>query len=326
MIAALGLSALLTCCICLGQSQIRVDVNQAQAPIRVDVNLVSVAFTARDGLGALVNDLTKDDFEVFEDAVPQTIAFFARSADVPLTLGLVVDFSGSQEHFLRQHHRDLQTFLREALGTRDQAFLVCFGNYLRLVSDFSPVGDKLVDALHRYEKGSRDFPEVGPSEDRELGTAFYDAIYYPVTEKLAKSDSGRRALMVFSDGEDNSSSHNMMEAIEAAQAADALVFALRYTAYGKGGRTARNRYGTSVMSRIARETGGAHYDAEHTDLPTTFRQIGEELRSSYELAYHTSNPTKDGTFRKIVVRAKRTGLTVRSKTGYFARVSGGAGP
>jgi Ca-activated chloride channel family protein len=312
----------------MAQSQIRIDVNQAQSPIRVDVNLVNVAFTVRDNMGALVNDLTKDDFEVFEDAVPQTIAFFARSADVPLTLGLVVDFSGSQEHFLKQHHKDLQIFLSEVLGPRDRAFLVCFGNYLRLVSDFSPAGDSLVDALQRYEQGRRNFPELGPSEDRELGTAFYDAIFYSVTEKLARAESERRAVLVFSDGEDNSSSHNMMEAIEAAQAADVMVFALRYTEYGKKGETARNRYGTSVMLRVASETGGAHYDAGRTDLPTTFRQIGEELRSSYELAYHTSNPTKDGTFRKVAVRAKRAGLTVRSKTGYFARArgAGGAGP
>jgi Ca-activated chloride channel family protein len=326
MRATSGLSLLLTVCMCLAQSRIQVDVSQVQAPIRVDVNLVNVAFAVRDYSGALVRDLTKDEFEVFEDAVPQTIAFFARSADVPLTLGLVVDFSGSQEHFLKQHHKDLQIFLREALGPRDRAFLVCFGNYLRLVSDFSPAGDRLVEALQRYEQGKRNFPELGPPEDRELGTAFYDAIYYPVTEMLAKAESGRRALLVFSDGEDNSSSHNMMEAMEAAQAADVLVFALRYTAYGNRGRTARNRYGTSVMARIARETGGAHYDAGNTDLPTTFRQIGEELRSSYELAYHTSNPTKDGTFRKIVVRAKRTGLAVRSKTGYFARAAEGVGP
>ena len=323
-----GLVSLLTCCFCMAQSQIRVDVNQAQSPIRVDVNLVNVAFTVRDNSGALVNDLTKDDLQVFEDAVPQTIAFFARSADVPLTLGLVADFSGSQEHFLKQHHKDLQIFLREVLGPKDRAFLVCFGNYLRLVSDFSPVGDSLVEALQRYEHGRRHFPELGPDEDRELGTAFYDAIYYPVTEKLARAESGRRALLVFSDGEDNSSSHNMMEAIEAAQAADVTIFALRYTEYGNKGETARNRYGTGVMARIARETGGAHYDAEKTDLHTTFRQIGEELRSSYELAYHTSNPTKDGTFRKIAVRVKRTSLAVRSKTGYFARAGDpvGVGP
>jgi VWFA-related protein len=316
-----GLTALLTCCLCLAQSQIRVDVNQAGSPIRVDVNLVNVAFTVRDHSGALVNDQTKGDFEVFEDAVPQAIAFFARSADVPLTLGLVVDFSGSQEHFLKQHHKDLQIFLQEVLGPKDRAFLVCFGNYLRLVSDFSPEGDHLVEALQQYEQGRRSFPELGPAEDRELGTAFYDAIFYSVTEKLPQAENGRRALLVFSDGEDNSSAHNMMETMEAAQAADVLVFALRYTEYGKRGETARNRYGTSVMDRIARETGGAHYDAGKTDLPSTFRQIGEELRSSYELAYHTSNPTRDGTFRKITIRAKRTGLSVRSKTGYFAKGS-----
>jgi Ca-activated chloride channel family protein len=92
--------------------------------------------------------------------------------------------------------------------------------------------------------------------------------------------------------------------------------------------TARNRYGTGVMARIAKETGGADYDARKADLPGTFRRIGEQLRSSYELAYHASNPAQDGTFRKIVVRAKRPGLAVRSKTGYFARagIPEAAGP
>jgi Ca-activated chloride channel family protein len=111
----------------------------------------------------------------------------------------------------------------------------------------------------------------------------------------------------------------MMESIEAAQAANVLIFAVRYTQPPKGGPIARNRYGTSVMDRVARETGGAHFDAEKTDLRATFRQIGEELRMSYELAYPSTNPVKDGTFRKIVIRPKRPGLTVRTKTGYFAR-------
>jgi Ca-activated chloride channel family protein len=314
-----GLLATAIGCLWLAQTQIRVDVNQADKPFRVDVNLVTVAFSVHDERGGLVRDLSKDDFDVFEDAVPQQIAFFARSAELPLELGLVEDFSGSQEHFLKQHHKDLQTFLNEVLGPRDRAFLVCFGNFIRLVSNSSSSAENLLEGLRRFEEGAWNFPELGPSEKRELGTAFYDAIYYPVTEKLAKAEGGRRVLLMFSDGEDNSSSHNMMEAIEASQAADVLIFAIRYTEHVKGGPTARNRYGTSVMDRVARETGGTHYNAEKTDLRTTFRQIGEELRMSYELAYPSTNPAKDGTFRKIAIRPKRPGLTVRAKTGYFAR-------
>ncbi len=287
--------------------------------IKVDVNLVNIAFAVRGQNGALAANLSRDDFEVLEDGVRQNVSFFARSTDVPLTLGPVADFSGSQEHFLKPHHRHLEAFLQDVLSARDRAFLVCFGNHLRLVSDFSPSGAPLMDGLRRFEHGDHQFPELGPPEDRVLGTAFYDAIYYTITEKLPDAQDGRRALIVFSDGEDNSSAHHMMDAIEAAQTADTRIYGLRYTELRHGRLNARNKYGIRVMERVARETGGESFDAGEDDIRASFRQIGEELRSSYELAYVPSNPVRDGSFRKVVIRAKRPGFTVRSKTGYFAR-------
>jgi Ca-activated chloride channel family protein len=290
----------------------------AQESIRVDVNLVNVAFSVRDAGGKLVDDLTKDDFEVMEDAAPQKIAFFAKSVDVPLTLGLIVDASGSQEHFAKKHEQDLAVFLKDVLGLRDRAFLVGFGNHIRLVSDFSRSGQEMMGAWKIYDKDTRRFPELGPKEDRDLGTAFYDSIYYAVSEKLA-NENGRRALLLFSDGEDNSSSHDMMTAIETAQSANVLIFAIRYTEKQHGKLTARNQYGIRVMDRISRETGGLHIDAEKIDPHTYFRQIAEELRTSYELGYYPTNARKDDTFHKVVVRPKPPGLAVRSKTGYFSR-------
>jgi Ca-activated chloride channel homolog len=292
--------------------------SQSQNPIRVDVNLVNVAFTARDRNGALVGNLTKDDVELYEDAVPQKIEFFARSTDLPLTLGLIVDASGSQEHFAKKHRKDLEVFLHEVLGPNDRAFLLCFGNHLRLVSDYTNSVDTLLATFEDYDKGRGHFPELGPQEDRELGTAFYDAIYYSVTEKLTQPGR-RQAILMFSDGEDNSSSHNMMQAIEAAQAANVLVYAIRYTETKHGQLNARNKYGIGVMDRVAKETGGAHIDAEHTDPHTYFRQIGEELRTSYELAYYPANANKDATFRKIVIKPKQDGIHIRAKTGYFSQ-------
>ena len=159
---------------------------------------------------------------------------------------------------------------------------------------------------------------MGPKESRDLGTAFYDSIFYSVTEKLA-SESGRRALLVFSDGEDNSSSRDMMTTIEAAQSANVQIFTIRYTEKKHGRLTARNKYGIRVMDRVAKETGGQHIDVEATDPETYFRRIAEELRSSYELAYYPSNPIRDDTFRKIAIRPKQAGVTVRSRTGYFSR-------
>lgn len=298
----------------------------SQEPLHVAVNLVNVAFSVRDTRGALVDNLSKEDVEVYEDAVPQKISFFARSTDVPLTMGLIVDVSGSQDHFSKQHEHDLEVFLKEVLGPKDRVFLVTFANHIRLVSDFSPSGPEIIERMKEYkerdkgkDKGKHaQFPELGPLESRDLGTAFYDSIYYSVTEKFAR-ESGRRALLLFSDGEDNSSSHDMMSTIETAQAENVLVYAIRYTEKEHGKLTARNKYGTSVMDRIAKETGGAHVDAEVTDPHTYFRQIAEELRTSYELAYYPTNSGKDEAFRKIVIRPKQAGLKVRTKTGYFSR-------
>jgi Ca-activated chloride channel family protein len=288
------------------------------AHIQVKVNLVNVAFVARDERGALVDNLTRDDVEILEDAVPQKITYFARSLDVPLTLGLVVDASGSQDHFSKQHQKDLEVFFKDVLGPKDRVFLVGFGNHIRMVSDFSASGATLLDDWKRHEKSTGRFPEIGPQESRDLGTAFYDSIYYSITEKLAR-ENGRRAILLFSDGEDNSSSHDMMTTIETAQSENVLVYTIRYTEKEHGKLTARNKYGMSVMDRIASETGGAHIDAEKTDPHTYFRQIAEELRSSYDLGYYPKDALKDDTFRKIVIKPKREGIKVRAKTGYFSR-------
>ncbi|HEY2456039.1 MAG TPA: VWA domain-containing protein, partial [Candidatus Acidoferrum sp.] len=131
------------------------DVFQAQQPIRVDVNLVNVAFTARDARGALVNNLTKDDIDLFEDAAPQKIEFFAKSTDLPLTLALIVDVSGSQEHFGKKHEKDLEIFLKEMLGPKDRAFVICFGNHLRLISDYTNSADQILQDLKDFDKGKK---------------------------------------------------------------------------------------------------------------------------------------------------------------------------
>jgi VWFA-related protein len=154
----------------------------AQEPIRVAVNLVNVAFSVRDARGALVDNLTKEDVEVYEDAVPQKISFFAKSTDVPLTLGLIVDVSGSQDHFSKQHEQDLEVFLKEVLGPKDRAFLVTFGNHIRLISDFSQSGPEIIERMMDYQgrdkgkgKGKDKhkhvvFPDLGPAENRDLGS------------------------------------------------------------------------------------------------------------------------------------------------------------
>ena len=294
----------------------------AQPPtFHSDVNLVNVTFSARDSSGKLIKDLGQDDVQVFEDGVPQPIRFFANTADLPLTVGIVVDASDSQESFYTKHHKDVEQFLRDVLAARDQAFLVCFGNHIRLVSDMTNSVLQIMDDFSRFEHGKASaFPELGPPEIREDGTALFDAVVYGVREKLARTDHGRKALIVFSDGEDDSSAYDLIDAIETAQAGDVLVYAIRYTEHKKGRLTSRNKYGIRAMKRLARDTGAADFDASgDADLDQTFRDIGAELRSLYEVAYHASKPARDGTFRKIEVRADRPGLAIRSRAGYFSQ-------
>ncbi len=293
----------------------------AQTPFRVDVKLINVALSVRDAEGKLVTDLTQEDFDVFEDGAPQKIAFFVRSLEVPLSLGLVVDFSGSQDPFVKPHHKDLEAFLTAVLGPRDRAFLLCFGNFLRIPQEFTASPQALLAGLQAYEKRDRRsvFPELGPIEIRTAGTAFYDAIYYSATERLSGAEPGRKALILFSDGEDNSSAHHEMEALEAAQNSDVVLYTIRYTDAKDGRLNSRNKYGMSVMARLAHDTGGADLDARKVVMAKHFQEIGEQLRSSYELAYHSTNPATDGAFHKIVVQVKRPNLTVRAKAGYYAR-------
>jgi Ca-activated chloride channel homolog len=306
--------ALLALPLCLG-----ICLAQEPAAFRTDVRLINVSFTARDARGILVKDLTKDDVEVIDDGVPQAISFFARSDELPLALGLLADASGSQEPFMKRHKRDVREFLKNVLRPSDRAFLVCFGNRLRVASDFTSSANVLIDGFDQFDKGNRSMPDLGPREQRVLGTAFYDAIFYSANDMLAGTELSRKALIVFSDGEDNSSAHHMLDAIESAQSGNVPIYGIRYTEARRGRMNARNKYGTAVMQRIARETGGADHDAEETDLRQAFRAIGEELRSSYELAYHPTNKTMDGSFHKLLVRSKRPGVVIRAKTGYYAR-------
>lgn len=292
---------------------------QEPQPFRAEVSLVNISAVVRSADGQLLKDLSKDDFEILEDGVGQSIRFFAREAELPLNLGLVIDVSGSQGQFLKKHNHDVEAFLKAVLRPSDRVFTVCFGNHLRLVSDGAASGSEVVDALERFRKSSDRFPEIGPKEHRELGTALFDAVYFSVEEKLKPAGQGRRALIIFSDGEENSSEHDLLDAIEAAQDTDTLLFCIRYTQMSHGELSARNRYGIRVMEHMAGRTGGAEFDGLASDLKIVFARIGSELRAMYQIGYVSSNSNHDGSFRKLTVRSKQPGAIVRAKTGYYAR-------
>lgn len=296
---------------------------QDTEPIRVTVNLVNVPFTVADASGRLVSDLGIDDFEVFEDGQAQKVRFFSRASESPLTLAVLADVSGSQEDYLKEHRKHLKDFLKTVLKPQDKAMLICFGANIYEVSTPDSQPERLDEALKEFQKAKNvsSYRKLGPKEIRDNASSFYDAT---VESALALQNlEGRRAIILFSDGEDNSSARNLLDAIETAQEHSVTVFCLRYTELKKGGVWgARNKYGRSVMQRIAQETGGLEFDAaEEDDLKTAFRQISDSLRNSYDLAYTSTQQERDSTFRKIRIKPKNPNLRVRHKTGYYARPS-----
>lgn len=299
----------------------RLHAQQEDAPIRVDVNLVNVPFAVYDAAGKLVPDLSAADFEIFEDGQPQTIRFFSRASESPLTTAVVADVSGSQKDYLKEHRRHLTYFLKTVLKPRDMAMLICFGANVWEVSRPDAQADRLDEALKEFHKAKNlaAYRKLGPAEVRENASSFYDAI--AESAGALREARGRRAIILFSDGEDNSSARNLLDAIEASQEHSVTVFSLRYTELKKGGVwSARNKYGRSVMQRLAAETGGLEFDAgQEDDLKAAFLQIADTLRNSYDLAYASSQTERDSTFRKIRIKPKNGTLRVRHKTGYFAR-------
>jgi len=292
---------------------------QTTPTFHAETNLVTLTFSARDGEGHFVDRLSADDFSVYEDGMPQKVSIFSRESELPLTLGLIVDASPSQEKYLKQHLHDIQVFLASILRSQDRAFAVCFGDHLRLVSDLSSNPEAIIDGLTRFDKGERSFPELEPDDTRSGGSAVYDAVFASVTEKLAAIPGHRKALILFTDGEENSSAHDEIDTIAAAQGADTLLYAVRYTQVKHNKPTAENRHGTTGLHHMAEQTGGRDFDALHTDLTQTFQQIGDELRSVYSIGYYSTNKTHDNSFRKVVVEPHTEGVRVRAKSGYYAR-------
>ncbi len=289
------------------------------ADFRVETHLVTLTFTARDPQGNLVPGLSPDEFTVYEDGVPQKISFFSRESNTPLTLGLVLDASPSQDKFLHQHMRDVRKFLSSVLQPQDRVFALCFGNHLRIASDFTPDPAAVIDGIERYNKDYSSVPEIEPDDTREGGSAVYDALYAGVTEKLAAGAAQRKALILFSDGEENSSAHDEIDAISAAQDNDVLLYAIRYTKIEHGKLSADNRHGMAATHHMAEQTGGADFDALHSDLSQDFDQIGAELRSLYSIGYYSTNKRHDNTFRKVVIETRTPGIVVRAKSGYYAK-------
>ncbi len=293
--------------------------SQAQAPvIKSQVNLVNVFATVRDKKKHIMSNLKKEDFQIFENDQEQKVAFFSNERALPITLGLLIDTSRSEENRLPIEQEAASGFLKQVLRKGDEAMVISFGADVDLLSDFTD--DKA--QLDRAIRGARiNAPNVSlanagplPPESRTrglVGTAFYDAVWVACTEKLA-TEAGRKALVIITDADDQGSKVQLKEAIEVAERTDAVIHILLVHDPGYGTRP-------DVARKMADETGGRVIDVgSMKHIQEAFDQIAEELRDQYTLSYYPTNPARDGKFRKIKVETTDKELKVLARRGYYA--------
>jgi len=290
---------------------------QIQKPFKVQVGVINLFVTARDKHNAIITNLTKDDFRVYEDGKEQKIEFFSKEMNLPLTMGLLVDTSGSMERMLPSEQQTASTFLERVMKKGDLTTLISFDQDADLLTDFTGSIAELERGLNRARVNEA-FAPVTPStvpDPNPRGTVFYDAVYLVARQKLA-TEVGRRAIVVLTDAVDFGSRVRLEEAIEAAQRADAVVHILLI--YDPGGFFSQGS-GAGVAHRMAEETGGRMIEvkgAKH--LQESFDQLAEELRSQYSIGYYSSNPVHDGRFRKIKIEVVRSDTKVLARKGYYA--------
>ena len=289
---------------------------------KAQVNVVNIFYNVKDKHGLLIPGLQKDDFEVFEDGKPQTIKYFAGESDQPLTLGLLIDTSPSQTRVLTIEQESCVEFLQSVLRPKDLAFLINFDSDIDLDQDYTNNVASIKRALNKLQigGGSAGGGPVGLGggpvpNSHPRSTALYDGIYLAADEKL-KNEVGRKAMIVFTDGEDEGSQLKIRDAIEAAQKADTICYVILIA--DRGGWY--QGFGLGDMKKLAEETGGRVIEVGNNQqkLRAAFDQIQMELRSQYNVGYTPTNRKLDGSYRKIQIKTKSSDYKVQARQGYYA--------
>jgi len=272
--------------------------------IRKRVDEVNVLFIATDKHGKFVRDLNQNDFAILDDhKPPQSILNFRRETDLPLHLGLLIDVSGSVHGRFDFEQNAAISFLQHSIRAGfDKAFVVGFNTHSQMTQDFTDNVVQLSDGIHRLQDGG--------------GTALYDAVYKACKEKFLKDrpeHPTRKAIVIVSDGEDNQSEVSRAQAIEMAQRAEVIIYAISTDDSGLILR------GDKVLSQIAEATGGrAFFPFKMKDITHSFAAIEDELRSQYIVSYKPADFDADGRYRSIEISALKKDLQVRARKGYFA--------
>jgi VWFA-related protein len=290
---------------------------------KVEVNVVNILFNVKDKHGALVPNLKRDDFDLFEDGQKQTIKYFTAETDLPLTLGILIDTSGSQQRVLPIEQEVGAAFLKSIIRKKDLAFVINFDVNVEMIQDMTSSTRDLKQALDSVKINTGgaggSLPGLGggpfPSGTAPKGTLLYDAVYLAANDALSH-EVGRKAMIILTDGEDQGSKMKIEQAIEAAQKADAICYVLLIADrgfYGYGGYS-----GDREMKKLADETGGRVIEVGNREdkLQEGFKQISDELRSQYSIGYTPTNSKRDGTFRKIEIKTKAG--KIQARKGYYA--------
>jgi Ca-activated chloride channel homolog len=272
--------------------------------IKKRVDEVNVLFIATNRHGKFVRNLNENDFSILDDHKPvELILNFRRETDLPIELGLLMDVSGSVEGRFGFEKEAATGFLQHIIRPGyDRAFVVGFNSASRLTQDFTDQVPLLAAGVQRLSNGG--------------GTALYDAIYKACKEKMLRDNSDhpiRKAIVILSDGEDNQSEYTRAQAIEMAQRAEVLIYAISTDDSGVILR------GDKVLEDLASATGGrAFFPYKMKDITHSFAAIEDELRSQYAVSYKPSDFDADGRYRSIEITALKKDLQVRARRGYYA--------
>lgn len=281
----------------------------ARGQFTAGVKVVNVLASVRDRKGAIIADLTKDDFVLLEQGRPQNIQYFSTQGDLPLSLGLLVDTSMSQEHVLTAERTASLRFLDQVLRPdRDQVCVLQFDSRVVIRQTLTNSYTKLETALSLVDTPSRSELQRGIGG----GTVLFDAVD-TAARFLLKDRTGRKAVILLTDGVDYGSSSTIAEAIDSAQKNDTLVYSILFAdRNGDAGRGA--------LVKLARETGGAFYEvSKKMPIDRIYALIQEELRSQYNLGYVSDRPVELSEWRKIQLTVKPKGLSVQARERYWAR-------
>ena len=293
--------------------------------LKVNVNVVQLFFNVKDRKGGLIPNLTKDDFQISEDGKPQTIKYFAAESNLPLTLGILIDSSGSQQRVLEMEKEVGGDFLSRILREKDLAFVISFDVNVDLLQDFTNSVHSLKAALNSARintgGGAGSIPGLGggpvPSSSIPRGTLLYDGIYLAAHDELSQQ-VGRKAMIILTDGEDQGSQLKIQDAIEAAQKSDSIVYVLLCADrgfYGFGGYS-----GEGQMKKLTQETGGRVIEVGNKmdKLKQHFHQNSQELRRQYNVGYTPTKSALDGTFRRVEIHTNNKDFKIQARTGYYA--------